>query len=70
MFIKFGDDPLDSVQVARTGAMVDLYLVADAERGKRGGGADGVQQVLTGVDRVGERAEMLIQLAGHDGIQQ
>ncbi len=61
---------MDSLQVARSGAVVDLYLVTDAERGKRSGGADGVQQVLTGVDRVSERAEVLIQLAGHDGVEQ
>jgi hypothetical protein len=49
--------PAGAVQVAGFDGVVDAHLVADAELGQGARGADGVQQVQTGVDRVGERGE-------------
>ncbi len=48
--------PAGAVQVAGFDGVVDAHLVADAELGQGARGADGVQQVQTGVDRVGGSA--------------
>jgi hypothetical protein len=50
--------------------VVDANEVAHFKRGKRGGRANGVDQVAAGVDGVGKRAELIVELAARDGVQQ
>lgn len=46
------------------------HLVADTQLGQRGRGADGVQEVVAGVDGVGESGEVLVKLAVCDRVKQ
>ena len=50
--------------------MVDADLITDAQLRQRGGGPDGVQQMAAGVDRVGQRGEMVVKLAVGDRVEQ
>jgi hypothetical protein len=48
--------------------VVDAYVVADAQVGERGRGADGVDKVAASVDGVSERGEMVVELAVCDRV--
>jgi hypothetical protein len=50
--------------------MVDAHFVAHAEDGERGRGADRQQQPSPRVDRLGERREVIVELAVRDRIEQ
>jgi hypothetical protein len=50
--------------------VVDLHVLAGAEFGEGGRGADGVQEVVADLDGVGERGEVVVAVAVGDRVKQ
>lgn len=63
LVVDLDDRAMEAVEVAGADRVVDPHVLADAEFGEDGRGADGVQEVVASVDGVGERGEVLIELA-------
>jgi hypothetical protein len=61
---------METLEVAGADGVVDAHLVADAQLGQRGRGADGVHEMVAGVDGVGESGEVLVKLAVCDRVKQ
>ncbi len=68
--VQCDDRSLNVLQVAGAGMPVDADAVADHERRQGGHGADGVQEMLARVDRLGERREVKIERAVCDLLEQ
>jgi hypothetical protein len=63
-------DAFDAAQVLRAGVVVEAHAIADVEHRKRLGGVDRLQQLAPSVDRVGDRGQMRVKLAGGDLIEE
>ncbi len=61
--VELDNGAVETLEVAGADGVVDADLVADAQLGQRGRGADGVQEMAAGVDGVGESGEVLVKLA-------
>lgn len=70
LVIELDDGAVETLEVAGADGVVDAHLVADAQLGQRGRGVDGMQEMVAGVDRVGERGEVLVELAVCDRVKQ
>jgi hypothetical protein len=70
MLVDLDDAGVQPGQVPRADGVVDADEVADAKRGKSGGRANGVDEPAACVDGLGERGELVVELACGDGIQQ
>jgi hypothetical protein len=68
--VEFDDSAVEAVEIARADGVVDAHVVADAKFGESGRGADSVQEMVAGVDGVGERGEVLVKLAVRDRVKQ
>jgi hypothetical protein len=68
--VELEDRAVNAVQVAGAGVVVDPHAVADVQRRERGHAAQGVQQVLSCVDRAGERWEVEVEPAVGDLLEQ
>jgi hypothetical protein len=58
------------LEIARPDATGEHHSLTDAQPGDRARGADGMQQLAACVDGVGDRDEMLVELAGSDLLEQ
>jgi hypothetical protein len=68
--VELDDGSVETLEVAGADGAVDAHLVADAQLGQRGRGADGMQEMVAGVDGVGESGEVLVELAVCDRVEQ
>ncbi len=59
-----------TVEIARADGAADAHVVADTEFGESGRRADGVQEMVAGVDGVGNSREVLVELAACDRVKQ
>ena len=66
VIVNLGDDAVNAVQVAGTGVVVDLHAVADRQHRERFQGANGVEQLVAGVDGFGDCDQMRVKLTGGD----
>lgn len=58
------------LEIARPDGAAEHHGIADAQLGDGARTADGVQQLTACVDGVGDRDEMLVELAGGDLLEQ
>jgi hypothetical protein len=70
MVIDLGHRPLQAGEVARADLVVDADTIPDAERCEHMTGLDCVQQVAAGVYRGGKCAEVIVELAAGDHVEQ
>ncbi len=70
MIVEPDDRAVQAHQVARADAFGYADDVPNVQRRQRRDGANGEQELPTRLHRRGERAEMVIQLARRDGVQQ
>ena len=68
--VEFDHDAFDAAKVLRSGVVVEADAVADVEHRERLGGADRLQELVAGVDRVGDRSQMRIELTRGDLVKQ
>jgi len=69
LVVEVDDRAALAVEVARADGVVDAHLIADAQFSKRVRRADGVKEVVAGVDGVGERGEVLVEIACCDRVE-
>jgi hypothetical protein len=70
VLVEFHDVALDAVQVAGAGVVVDPDAVADVEHRECFRGADRLHELVAGVDRVRDRGQVRVELAGGDLVKQ
>jgi hypothetical protein len=68
--VELDDGTVETLEVAGADGVVDAHLVADAQLGQRGRGADGMQEMVAGVEGVGESGEVLVKLAVCNRVKQ
>jgi len=68
--VEFDDGAFNAAEVLRSGVVVEPDAVADVEHRERLGGVDRLEQIEAGVDRVGDRGQVRVELAGGDLVEQ
>lgn len=69
MIVEVDDYAVLALQVAGADVAVDPDGIADAQLGDCGRCSDGVQQSATRMDGVGDRDEVVVELAGGDLVE-
>lgn len=68
--VHLDHDALDTAQILGSGLILEPHAIADVQHRQRLGGADGFEQIEAGVDRVGDRVQVRVELALSDLVQQ
>ena len=68
--VEVDDGTAKTMEIARADGAADAHVVADTEFGESGGRADSVQEMVAGVDGVGNSREVLVELAACDRVKQ
>lgn len=68
--VEVDDGAAKTMEIARADGAADAHVVADTEFGQGGRRADGLQEMVAGVDRVGDSREVLVELAACDRVKQ
>jgi hypothetical protein len=70
VLVEFDDDTFHAAQILGSCMTVEADAVADVEHRQRLGRVDRLQQLLAGVDCVGDRGQVRVKLAGGDLVKQ
>jgi hypothetical protein len=68
--VEVDDGTAKTMEIARADGAADAHVVADTEFGQGGRRADSVQEMVAGVDGVGDSREVLVELAACDRVEQ
>jgi hypothetical protein len=68
--VEVDDGTAKTMEIARADGAFDAHLVADTEFGESSRRADSVQEMVAGVDGVGNSREVLVELAACDRVKQ
>jgi hypothetical protein len=63
MVVDVDDCAVQTDQIPRAHSVVDADPITDAERGQGGRGAHRVQELLTGVNRLGDGGQVIVELS-------